>query len=252
MSTKVSAVLNVLVTLSATVVTLWMLIDAVRRRVDSYWYFIILTPLGEWVYFFAVKIHDYDLAKIKKMFLERPPSVDEMRQRLEETPSDENKVMLGKSLYDAKKFEEAAKLFDEVLDRDEHDKDALYGKALCLVNREELDRAVAQLSSLIEIDPTFGDYEPWFDLAFAQWQLHRKPEAVQILDELVKTSPRIKHKVILGKYLVRSGEPARGRTIIEEALDDYANSNSFIKRTSGRWIQEARDTLTEAKKADRS
>jgi len=59
----------------------------------------------------------------------------------------------------------------------------------------------------------------------------------------VKTSPRIKHKVILGKYLTRGGEPTRGRAMLEEALDDYKQATSFIKRTNGRWAREARDML---------
>jgi len=122
--------LSALVTLSATVITAWMLFDAIRRRVDTYWYLVILTPLGEWVYFFAIKIHDYDLRRLKKMLLfERPPSADQMRMQLEETPSDENKILLGQALYDAKQYDEALALFEEVLDRDEQDKEALYGAA---------------------------------------------------------------------------------------------------------------------------
>ncbi len=242
--------ISALVTLSATVITAWMLFDAIRRRVDAYWYLVILTPLGEWVYFFAVKIHDYDLRRVKKTLrFERSPSVEQIRTQLEETPSDENKILLGQALYDAKHYDEATALFEEVLDRDEHDKEALYGAALCQINREELSEAVEQLTLLIELDPTFGDYEPWFDLAFAHWQLEQKAEAVTVLDELAKTSPRIKHKVILGKYLTRSGEPTRGCAMLEEALDDYKQANGFIKRTSGRWAREARDVLVEAKRA---
>jgi hypothetical protein len=40
--------------------SLWMLIDAYRRNADQFWYVIILVPLGEWAYFFLVKIRDYE------------------------------------------------------------------------------------------------------------------------------------------------------------------------------------------------
>ena len=39
----------------------WMLIDAIRRRADGYWYLIIFIPFGEWFYFFRVKIHDPEM-----------------------------------------------------------------------------------------------------------------------------------------------------------------------------------------------
>jgi hypothetical protein len=39
--------------------SLWMLIDALKRDAKPYWYVIIFFPLGEWVYFFMVKIHDF-------------------------------------------------------------------------------------------------------------------------------------------------------------------------------------------------
>lgn len=240
--------LNAMVALSATVMTAWMLIDAIRRRADGYWYLIILTPLGEWIYFFAVKIHDYDLRRLRKALFERPASVAEMRARLEETPSDDNKVLLGKALCDAKQYEQAARLFDEVLDRDEHDKEALYGAALCQMNRNQLAGASEQLAALIAVDPTFNDYEPWFDLAYTHWQCGEKREAVALLEELVETSPRIKHKVILGKYLTRSGNAERGRFVLEEALDDFKHSTGFVKRTGGRWASQARDALAEAKR----
>ena len=40
--------------------SLWMIIDAYKRGAEHYWYLIIFFPLGEWVYFFMVKIHDFE------------------------------------------------------------------------------------------------------------------------------------------------------------------------------------------------
>lgn len=39
--------------------SLWMLIDAYQRGAPRYWTVIILMPFGEWVYFFMVKIEDF-------------------------------------------------------------------------------------------------------------------------------------------------------------------------------------------------
>ena len=46
-----------------TVLKIWMLVDAIRRGAESYWYFIIIfAPFGECIYFFMVKIRDFDFA----------------------------------------------------------------------------------------------------------------------------------------------------------------------------------------------
>ena len=45
--------------------SLWMLVDAVQRRCGTYWYFVVLCPFGEWVYFFKVKIHDPEFERMR-------------------------------------------------------------------------------------------------------------------------------------------------------------------------------------------
>lgn len=40
--------------------SIWMLVDAYQRGAEHYWYLIIFFPFGEWVYFFLVKVHDFD------------------------------------------------------------------------------------------------------------------------------------------------------------------------------------------------
>ena len=46
--------------LLATAFTIWMLVDAIQRSAEFYWYLIIIfVPFGTWVYFFMVKMHDF-------------------------------------------------------------------------------------------------------------------------------------------------------------------------------------------------
>lgn len=39
--------------------SLWMLVDAIKRHAEVYWYLVICFSFGEWVCFFPVKIHDF-------------------------------------------------------------------------------------------------------------------------------------------------------------------------------------------------
>ena len=63
--------------------TLWMLVDAHRRGVDYYWYWIILVfqPLGAWAYFFIYKAKDLHVDHgWLTSFFHRPPSLQELRR----------------------------------------------------------------------------------------------------------------------------------------------------------------------------
>ena len=37
----------------------WMLLDVIRRRIHVLWYLVVLAPLGDIVYFFAIKLRDF-------------------------------------------------------------------------------------------------------------------------------------------------------------------------------------------------
>lgn len=223
---------------------LWMLVDAARRRMDFWWYLIILMPLGEWVYFFAVKIHDYDLSNIKKMLaLDRSPSVTQLRRDAEETPSIENRLRFANGLLEAAKYEEATDVYEQILAQDDEEIDALYGLAHCRLAREETHAAAVALGMVIELDPSFKDWEAWFDLAYANWQLNKRDEAIAVLRRLVEKTPRIKHKAILGKYLARDEQNEAAREVLEEAIREYQHAHGFVKRTAGRWASDARATL---------
>ena len=42
--------------------SIWMIVDAYKRGSQGWWIVIILVPLGEWIYFFAVKFQDFDFS----------------------------------------------------------------------------------------------------------------------------------------------------------------------------------------------
>ena len=40
---------------------IWMVFDALRRKVHLLWFFVLMVPFGDWVYFFAVKVRDFNV-----------------------------------------------------------------------------------------------------------------------------------------------------------------------------------------------
>lgn len=44
--------------------SIWMLVDAYKRGESCLWWGVILFPFGEWIYFFVVKIHDFEFGRM--------------------------------------------------------------------------------------------------------------------------------------------------------------------------------------------
>src|SRR5947207_276610 len=77
--------------------TVWMLVDCYRRQADYIWYWIILTGVGAWAYFFAVKVRAGDFrggGGLGGLF-NRGPSLRHLRYLAEQTPTHTNHLNLA-------------------------------------------------------------------------------------------------------------------------------------------------------------
>src|SRR6266849_7324757 len=90
--------------LAQAALTIWMLVDANRRGVEYYWFWLILIfqPFGAWVYFFLYKAKDFRGGHgwVTGLF-HRPPSMLELRHRAERLPTVANRLELCERLVEA-------------------------------------------------------------------------------------------------------------------------------------------------------
>ena len=225
---------------------LWMLIDAIRRKAEGYWYLIIFIPLGEWAYFFAVKIHDPPFQQIgQKLFAKRPPSLKELRYRAKESPTVQNKVTFAQTLCDSGEYGEAAEIFSEILSKDPSDCPALYGLGMAKAGLKDYEGSVEILERLVAKNPTYNDYEGWVKLVDATWESNNHEKALECARELVKSSPRTNHKVTMAYYLRESDQRQEARSILEETLREYEYAPDFAKRNYKDWAKRAKRMLRE-------
>lgn len=229
-----------------------MVVDAARRRAPVYWYLIIfLLPLGDVLYFLIVKLPDLNqsagrtrsMEAFKSPTPEVAPKLEDLERRAQETPSLDNLLRYAQGLYDAGRHVEAQGVFERILSQDPEEPDARYGRALCQLHLGELDATIEALRQVIERDPPFRDYEPWFDLAYALWQVERPDAAIDVLRRLVNLSPRLKHRAILGRYLARAGHTDDAREVLKRSIDDYNLARGFERDHNRRWFNEAQKTL---------
>jgi hypothetical protein len=223
------------------VFSVWMLVDAVKRRALFYWYIVLFVPFGPLVYFFAVKINDYELRWLRDVVApkERPPTIEELRAELRKSPSFANRMRLANALHDAGQYADAARSFEIVLESRGDEPDALYGLGRCRMELGEPEAAVEPLSKLIAKNRAYRDYAACLELAEAFSKSGRDDDAIDLLEALVRQSPRPRHSVALADCLVAASRVEEAQQVLRDALADHESSSPAIKKRDRETAREA-------------
>ena len=232
----------------------WMIVDAVRRRAEFYWYLIIVfLPFGSLVYFFMVKLRD---ARGAPPALPNPkparPALPELRQLALEIPSFQNRINLADALEEQEQYVEAEPLYRQILAREPESKPALHGLARCLLGLGRPAEACEKLAELMALDSGFRDYSAALDYAEALWQSNQGQDAVDLLRGLVRVSSRVNHRVALAHYLSLHSGPAAAREELEAALREYQDLPAFAQKRDRKWADRAQKMLRELGSAARA
>lgn len=228
-----------------TAFTIWMMVDCYQRGAASYWYMMLWVPFGPLVYFFAVKIHDFDLSPLMKSIgIGRPPSLDALRWQHHETPSLANKLALAHALLDSgEAAAEAAALFGEVLRHERDNKRASYGLARARLSNGDHAEALEAFDALLSREPGFADGDALRMRADLLWQAGQREEAVADLERLVQQSGRLEFRVALADRLETIGRADEATALLAKALEDYRHAPHFIQRRDARARRDANALL---------
>jgi hypothetical protein len=226
--------------------TVWMLIDANRRGAEYYWYWIILVgqPFGAWVYFFLYKLKDFQEGHnpLAALF-HRPPSLQELRHRVEQSPTVAHRLDLGERLVELGEYDEAMPHLEAMLAREpEHCRSLfLLARSHCSLGHPE--EAVPLLHKLIARQPTWNDYAAWHMLIEVCQETGDLPGALMRCRDLARLAPSLQHKCLLAEHLLQRGEKSEARRIMEQSLDDYRYTTGPTRRRDGRWVGKAKQLL---------
>lgn len=212
----------------------WMLFDAIQRTGRScgnnYWFLICWIPFGDWVYFFAVKIHDPAFAKHFKWATVRRVSLDDLRYSYKVSQSAVNRLTLAQALHDAGKFDEALPLAEELLKSDPESKVYLYLLASCFIGLKQLEPARTHLEKLTAKDLDFKDFNPAGSLA-AVYVEEGKPElAVELYRRIIRSSSQLRFQIDLSRLLAQTGKADEAKRILDDAIQQFRHEPRFIQK----------------------
>lgn len=225
--------------------TIWMFVDAYRRRVDQFWYWVIvlLQPIGAWAYFFAIKFPEFGGSwKGLPLFQRRVP-LAELRYRAEQTPTLANHLALGQRLLEGGDPEAALPHLEAAQKLEPGHCQVLFLLAQCRAELHQPELAQPLLEKIISRDRAWSNYRAWRLLITVRQQQGKVDEALAAGRELSRLAPTLEHRCVLAEHLLEAGQNAEARELLERALDEHRYAPGPSRRRNGRWARTAQRLL---------
>ena len=221
---------------------LWMLLDAARRRVHSVWYLIVMLPLGAVVYFFAVKLRDFN---VRPVVLPEPVAtgLEALERDVQASPSFQNRVRLAWALFESERAARAQGYFEQALGTHPNDKEARYGVGLCQLERGRNEDAIATLTPLVERSLAYESYQAALALAEALSRAGDTAKLSDLLASVIRDSGELAHRLLLARYQLRARDRAQAQVTLRNALDAFEAQPEFVRQRNGAVATEARRLL---------
>jgi hypothetical protein len=228
--------------------TIWMLVDANRRGVESYWLWIILffQPIGAWAYFFVYKIKDFSGSGWLGNLFRRRTSLSELRHRVDRSPTPAHWLELGERLVEDTAFAEAVPHLEAVLAREPDHCRCLFLLAQAHRGLEQPAQAVPLLQRLLARQPGWGDYRAWHALIEVTRKAGDMPGAVSRCRELARVAPTLEHKCLLAEHLLETDEHTEAGKVLGLALEEYRYATGLSRRRDRRWVGKAQQLLRQS------
>lgn len=226
--------------------TIWMIVDALKRDLPLHWWLILLlfSPIGAIIYFFVIKIRDYDLRGMVARRATHPP-LSELRHRALEAPSAENSLALADGLRAREKYSEAVSIYQRVLDSNADDKQALHGLARCHSELGDRTAALDLFGRLMELDRSYDNYSAALEYAETLWADGERQDALDLLEALSAHTRRMNHEIAFAHYLALDGQRERAREVLEHLLESYDQKPPAEQQRQKKWAGMARKMLAE-------
>jgi len=221
----------------------WMFVDALRRTVHPLWYLVMLIPPGSLIYFFMVKLGDYNVRPAPLAHEPQPSDLGALREEVEHSPSFDNRVTLAWALLDAGEADEAATLFERALRTHSTDNDARFGLGLSRAAQGQLEQAAENLSAVIDRSFAYRDYAVATELVEVLYQLDRTDDSLSLLEAVCRHSRRVAHQLGLAKYQQRAQRADDARATLHTLLSEFEAMPDYLRRRYGALATEARRLL---------
>lgn len=220
------------------------IIHFIRRRPDTYWFWIILMfgGFGALAYMLIEVIPDFGLLRDSFQVFPRRKRIKQLEGMIVDNPSIGNYEELGDLYLDDGQFAKARECFDKVLAREESI-DPLYRRALSAIALNDLKAALPDLENVTARDPRYDYQRAAGLLAYVLGKLGERDRASALFAEVTETSTLSETQYNYAAFLAETGRAAEAREWAERILRKKATMPDYIRRRERSWFRKAKVLL---------
>ncbi|HXX45851.1 MAG TPA: tetratricopeptide repeat protein [Candidatus Acidoferrales bacterium] len=227
------------------------LIHALRRRPDTYWYWIILIggALGALAYIVVEVVPDTRLlGDFFKGFQQRS-RIEQLEAAVLDNPSSGNYEELADLLLDQKKYARARNCYDKAIAAKANSVDAFYRRALCSLALGDTARALPDLEFVVNHEARYDHDRAAGLLAHVYAQLGHTDQANALFARVTEISnfPEVHYNY--AQFLKSQGRASEAREAAERILQRKRTMPRYLQRIERPWFRRAKALLREVPQA---
>lgn len=225
------------------------IIHFIRRRPDTYWFFIIvfLGWVGALIYIVAEVIPDAGLLSTTFQVFPRRRRIRELERAILDNPSAGNYEELGLLYLDNGDYARARASYDKAIASRTDSVDAFYRRGVTEIELGDFAAAVPDLERAVAADPNYDFQRAKGLLAHAYAQTGQPEKAEALFQQATKTSTISETYYNYATFLQAQGRAEEARQWAQKILDKRPSMPAYQRRRERPWFRKAYALLARLK-----
>jgi len=221
--------------------SLWMAIDALRRKEWLWAVFILVTGFGAFWYFFYV----YRDSPSSTRGFELPGAHDrkrikELQAQIHHLDKPHHHSQLGDIYFQQGKLEKAEVCYRAALERDPQDIDTRSHLGQCLLRQKRPSEALPLLEAVCAENPKHDYGYSLMAVAETYAALGQTDKAIQVWERVLDQHSYARARVQLAELYHAKNQDDRARAQVEEMIADDAHTPAFQRKRDRVWVRQAK------------
>jgi hypothetical protein len=219
--------------------TIWMLVDAIRRR-EYLWVVLILAGLGIWYFFYIYRSGASSAQGFELPGAAKRKRIKELQAQIHHLDNAVHHFQLGDIYFRQGKFALAEKCYRNALEREPEDIDARAHLGQCLLRQKRAAEARPLLEGVCAEDPKHDYGYSMMALAETLTALGEKDAAMSAWLKVTAHHSYPRAKVQLAELYLGKGQADAAQAELKEVLADDVHAPPFQRKRDRVWIRRAR------------
>ncbi len=228
--------------------TIWMLVDAVRRR-EYLWIVAILAGLGFWYFFYVYRSGGSSAQGFELPGTAKRKRIKELQAQIYHLDNAIHHFQLGDIYFRQGKFQLAETCYRAALEREPADIDARAHLGQCLLRLNRASEARPLLEGVCREDPKHDYGYSMMALAEALTALNETDAAMKAWLQVTALHSYPRAKVQLACLYLGRNNRAAAASELNEVLADDAHAPPFQRKRDRVWVSRARSLVRKAEAA---